>query len=167
MADISFPENQLRFAEPELAERIEAEIRAAALVQGEEPPLRCRILRREWNAPRGRLTIQLGRPGWVTNFAVPESPPGQVREAVTQVLAGHGVPVLASRRDRERLTPLEVLLQPEPALRRQQRRPQVARLAHAGGHVAQVEVLDARCPSSISSQVTGVETAACGCGRTE
>jgi len=68
--------------------------RAAALVQGEgQPPLRCRILRREWNAPRGRLTIQLGRPGWVTNFAVPEWPqPGQVREAVTQVLAGHGVP---------------------------------------------------------------------------
>ena len=94
MADISFPENQLRFVEPELAERLEAEIRAAALVQGDEqPPLRCRILRREWNAPRGRLTIQLGRPGWVTNFAVPELPqPGQVREAVTQVLAGHGVP---------------------------------------------------------------------------
>jgi hypothetical protein len=94
MSDISFPENQLRFEEPELAERIEAEIRAAALVQGpEEPPLKCRILRREWNAPRGRLTIQLGRPGWVTNFAVPESPrPGQVREAVTQVLAGCGVP---------------------------------------------------------------------------
>ncbi len=40
-----------------------------------------------------RLTIQLGRPGWVTNFAVPEAPqPGQVREAVTQVLAGRGVP---------------------------------------------------------------------------
>ena len=94
MSDVSFPENQLRFEEPELAERIEAEIRAAALVQGpEEPPLECRILRREWSAPRGRLTIQLGRPGWVTNFAVPESPrPGQVREAVTQVLAGYGVP---------------------------------------------------------------------------
>jgi len=68
MSDISFPENQLRFASPELAERIEAEIRAAALVQGTgAPPLRCRILCREWNAPRGRLTIQLGRPGWVTN----------------------------------------------------------------------------------------------------
>jgi len=94
MGDVSFPENQLRFAEPELAERIEAEIRAAALVQGpEEAPLRCRILRRDWSAPRGRVTIQLGRPGWVTNFAIPESPrPGQVREAVTQVLAGHGVP---------------------------------------------------------------------------
>jgi hypothetical protein len=93
MADISFSENQLRSVEPELAERIEAEIRAAALVQGDGQPLRCRILRREWNAPRGRLTIQLGRPGWVTNFAVPECPqPGQVREAVTQVLAGHGVP---------------------------------------------------------------------------
>jgi hypothetical protein len=94
MAEISFPENQLRFVQPELAERIEAEIRAAALVQGEHgPPLKCRILRREWSAPRGRLTIQLGRPGWVTNFAVPEKPlPGQVREAVTQVLAGHGVP---------------------------------------------------------------------------
>jgi hypothetical protein len=37
--------------------------------------------------------MELGRPGWVTNFAVPEWPlPGQVREAVTQVLAGHGVP---------------------------------------------------------------------------
>jgi hypothetical protein len=94
MGDVSFPENQLRFAEPELAERIEAEIRAAALVQGpEEEPLRCRILRRDWSAPRGRVTIQLGRPGWVTNFAIPESPrPGQVREAVTQVLAGNGVP---------------------------------------------------------------------------
>ena len=94
MADISFPENQLRVVQPELAERIEAEIRAAALVQGAEaPPQKCRILRREWNAPPGRLTIQLGRPGWVTNFAVPESPrPGQVREAVTQVLAGRGVP---------------------------------------------------------------------------
>jgi hypothetical protein len=94
MSDISFPENQLRYDEPELAERIEAEIRAAALVQGPaDPPLRCRILRREWSAPRGRLTIQLGRPGWVTNFAVPDSPrPGQVREAVTQVLAGCGVP---------------------------------------------------------------------------
>ena len=94
MADISFPENQLRLAQPELAERIEAEIRAAALVQGREgAPLSCRILYREWSAPRGRLTIQLGRPGWVTNFAVPEAPrPGQVREAVTQVLAGRGVP---------------------------------------------------------------------------
>ena len=93
MADISFSENQLRLAQPELAERIEAEIRAAALVQGKEEPLSCRILYREWSAPRGRLTIQLGRPGWVTNFAVPEAPqPGQVREAVTQVLAGRGVP---------------------------------------------------------------------------
>jgi hypothetical protein len=93
MSDISFPENQLRYAEPELAERIEAEIRAAALVQGAEEPLKCRILCREWNAPRGRLTIQLGRTGWVTNFAIPEFPrPGQVREAVTRVLAGHGVP---------------------------------------------------------------------------
>lgn len=93
MPDISFPENQLRYAEPELAERIEAEIRAAALVQGAEEPLKCRILCREWNAPRGRLTIQLGRTGWVTNFAIPEYPrPGQVREAVTRVLGGHGVP---------------------------------------------------------------------------
>jgi hypothetical protein len=94
MSEITFSENQVRFAEPELAERIEAEIRAAALVQGtEQPPLQCRILCREWTAPRGRLTIQLGRPGWVTNFAIPESPrPGQVREAVTQVLAGQGVP---------------------------------------------------------------------------
>ena len=93
MADISFAENQLRLAQPELAERIEAEIRAAALVQSREEPLSCRILYREWSAPRGRLTIQLGRPGWVTNFAVPEAPqPGQVREAVTQVLAGRGVP---------------------------------------------------------------------------
>jgi hypothetical protein len=93
MAEVSFPENQLRSTEPELAERLEAEIRAAALVRGAEPPLSCRILRYEWNAPRGRLTIQLGRPGWVTNFAVPEYPrPGQVREAVTQVLAGKGVP---------------------------------------------------------------------------
>jgi len=94
MSDISFAENQLRFEHPELAERIEAEIRAAALVQGKEgSPLSCRILYREWSAPRGRLTIQLGRPGWVTNFAVPEAPrPGQVREAVTQVLAGRGVP---------------------------------------------------------------------------
>ena len=94
MADISFAENQLRTAQPELAERIEAEIRAAGLVEGAEgTPLSCRILYREWSAPRGRLTIQLGRPGWVTNFAVPEAPrPGQVREAVTQVLAGRGVP---------------------------------------------------------------------------
>lgn len=94
MAEVSFPENQLRSAEPELAERLEAEIRAAALVRGpEEPALKCRILRYQWNAPPGRLTIQLGRPGWVTNFAVPEAPePGQVREAVTQVLAGRGVP---------------------------------------------------------------------------
>ena len=93
MSTISFPENQLRYAEPELAERIEAEIRAAALVQDTEETLQCRILCREWNAPRGRLTIQLGRRGWVTNFAIPDSPrPGQVREAVTRVLAGHGVP---------------------------------------------------------------------------
>src|SRR5262245_51157274 len=94
MADVTFPENHLRFAHPELAEQVEAEIRAAAFAQGpEESPLRCRILRREWYAPRGRLTIQLGRPGWVTNFAVPEAPkPGQVQEAVMQVLSGHGVP---------------------------------------------------------------------------
>jgi hypothetical protein len=94
MSEVSFPENQLRSVSPDLAERIEAEVRAAALVRGpDEAPLRCRILSNEWTAPRGRLTIQIGRPGWVTNFAVPESPqPGQVREAVTQVLAGHGVP---------------------------------------------------------------------------
>jgi hypothetical protein len=93
MAEVSFPENQLRSVQPELAERIEAEIKAAALVRGPEPPLKCRILRHDWNAPRGRLTIQLGRTGWVTNFAVPEAPrPGEVREAVTQVLAGRGVP---------------------------------------------------------------------------
>ncbi|HEV7501476.1 MAG TPA: hypothetical protein VGQ33_15785 [Vicinamibacteria bacterium] len=96
MAEVSFPENQLRTAAPELAERLEAEIRAAALVRGDEPPLKCRILRYEWSAPRGRLTIQLARPGWVTNFAVPEAPsPGQVREAVAQVLAGRGVPRIA------------------------------------------------------------------------
>jgi hypothetical protein len=94
MSDVSFAENQLRAGQPELAERIEAEIRAAALVRGpEEPALRCRILSREWNAPRGRLTIQLNRPGWVTNFAVPDTPrPGEVREAVTYVLAGRGLP---------------------------------------------------------------------------
>ena len=94
MAEVSFPENQLRGLYPELAERIEAEIRAAALVRGGDgPALQCRILRQEWDAPRGSLTIQLVRPGWVTNFAVPDAPkPGQVREAVTQVLAGRGVP---------------------------------------------------------------------------
>jgi hypothetical protein len=96
MAEVSFPENQLRALYPELAERVEAEVRAAALVRGGDgPPLQCRILRQEWDAPRGRLTIQLVRPGWVTNFAVPDVPrPGQVREAVTQVLAGRGVPLL-------------------------------------------------------------------------
>src|SRR5258707_2255106 len=94
MPECILPENQLGPPQPYLAERIEAEIRAAVLVPGREgAPLSCRILYREWSAPRGRLTIQLGRPGWVTNFAVPEWPlPGQVREAVTQVLAGHGVP---------------------------------------------------------------------------
>jgi len=94
MADVSFPENQLRPLNPELAERIEAEIRTAALIRGpQEPPLKCRILRHDWSAPRGRLTIQLNRPGWVTNFAIPERPqPGQVREAVTHILAGEGVP---------------------------------------------------------------------------
>ncbi|HUG52303.1 MAG TPA: hypothetical protein VMR21_01825 [Vicinamibacteria bacterium] len=94
MAEVTFPENQLRNVAPELAERLESEIRAAALVRGSEAPLRCRILRQDWSAPRGRLTIQLGRTGWVTNFAVPETPrPGEVREAVTEVLAGRGVPV--------------------------------------------------------------------------
>ena len=94
MAEVSFPENQLRALYPDLAERVEAEIRAAVLARGvEELPLQCRILRQEWDAPRGRLTIQLVRPGWVTNFAVPEAPrPGQVREDVAQVLAGRGVP---------------------------------------------------------------------------
>jgi len=96
MSDVTFPENQLRTAQPELAERIEAEIRAAALTRGPgEPPLSVRILSREWNAPRGRLTIQLNRPGWVTNFAVPDMPsPGQVQDAVSHVLAGQGVPRL-------------------------------------------------------------------------
>ena len=96
MADVTFPENQLRFAQPDLADRIEAEIRAAALTRDpQEPALSVRILNREWNAPRGRLTIQLNRPGWVTNFAVPDAPqPGQVREAVCHVLAGEGVPLL-------------------------------------------------------------------------
>ena len=95
MGDVRFSENHLRNSEPELAERIEAEIKAAALVRGDqEEPLMCRVLRQDWSAPRGRLTIQLGRTGWVTNFAIPESPqPGYVREAVVQVLAGHGVPV--------------------------------------------------------------------------
>jgi hypothetical protein len=94
MTDVTFPENQLRLGQPELAERIEAEIRAAALARDPgEPPLSVRILSREWNAPRGRLTIQLNRPGWVTNFAVPEEPrPGQVGEAITSVLGGEGVP---------------------------------------------------------------------------
>ena len=96
MSDVTFPENQLRIAQPELAERIEDEIRSAALARDPaEPPLSVRILRREWNAPRGRLTIQLNRPGWVTNFAVPDTPePGQVRDAVTLVLAGSGLPRL-------------------------------------------------------------------------
>jgi hypothetical protein len=94
MSEVTFPENQLRTAQPELAERIEAEIRAAALIHGpQELPLRVRILSREWTAPRGHLTIQLNRPGWVTNFAIPEEPrPGEVREAVAVVLAGNGVP---------------------------------------------------------------------------
>src|SRR5262249_42302593 len=60
MSEVTFPENHLRTAQPELAERIEAEIRAAALAQGpEQHPLAVRILNREWNAPRGCLTIQL------------------------------------------------------------------------------------------------------------
>src|SRR5262249_18381920 len=94
MSEVTFPENHLRTAQPELAERIEAEIRAAALAQGpEQHPLAVRILNREWNAPRGRLTIQLNRPGWVTNFAIPDEPrPGEVREAVAIVLGGSGVP---------------------------------------------------------------------------
>ena len=94
MCDVSFPENQLRSRDPALADRIEAEIAEAAHARGPlEPALQCRILRQEWTAPRGRLTIQLAREGWVTNFAVPEAPlPGQVGEAVAAVLAGRGVP---------------------------------------------------------------------------
>jgi hypothetical protein len=95
MGGVRFFENQLRNVQPELAERIEAEIKAAALVGGEEDGLTVRVLRQDWNAPRGRLTIQLGRTGWVTNFAVPEAPePGEVREAVVRVLCGHGVPAV-------------------------------------------------------------------------
>jgi hypothetical protein len=126
MSEVIFPENQLRAVSPELAERVEAEIRAAALVRGpEEAPLRCRILRKEWNAPRGRLTIQLNRPGWVTNFAVPERPaPGQVREAVTQVLAGCGVPASLLPEEMARSAEAsavvsQVLLEPEASLRGQ------------------------------------------------
>jgi hypothetical protein len=96
MAEVSFPENQLRALFPELAERVEAEIRAAMLVGGSDERFTCRILRQEWDAPPGRLTIQIVRPGWVTNFAVPSAPqPGEVRAAVIQVLAGRVVPVSA------------------------------------------------------------------------
>ena len=94
MAEVTFPENQLRNVQPELAVQIEDEIKAGA--SGQEvavDPLYCRVLRQDWSTPRGRLTIQLGRTGWVTNFAVPAAPqPGQVRDAVARVLSGQGVP---------------------------------------------------------------------------
>ena len=107
MAEVSFPENQLRALFPELAERVEAEIRAATLVRGSDERFQCRILRQEWDAPPGRLTIQIVRPGWVTNFAVSDDPqPGDVRAAVIQVLAGRGVPALSVVERLPDLTPI-------------------------------------------------------------
>ena len=52
-----------------------------------------------------------------------------------------------------------------PRVRASERLPEVAELAHARGHVAEGEVLDARRPLSTSFQVTGVDTVAPRLGR--
>jgi hypothetical protein len=88
MANVTFTVNELHASDPDLARKLEAEIRLAA--GGSEPrsSLDCRILvDRDLEGRPARVRVQFERPGWVKSFGVSLNQPlSDIRQAAEGVL---------------------------------------------------------------------------------
>jgi hypothetical protein len=88
MANVTFTVNELHASDPDLARKLEAEIRGAAGGSEHRSSLDCRILvDRDLDGRPARVRVQFERPGWVKSFGVSLNQPlSDIRQAAEGVL---------------------------------------------------------------------------------
>ena len=85
MPKVVFTANDLREYQPELAERLEAEVRDGAADEPAETAMECRILERQ--AERPQIAVHIEGKDWVVSFAVTTPPvAGELRMATKRAL---------------------------------------------------------------------------------
>lgn len=100
MPTVVFTTNDLREFQPDLADRLEAEVRDGAADEPADSAMECRILER--HAERPQITVHLEGEDWVVSFAVTTpAAAGELRVATKRALRnrsprGHDEP--AARR---------------------------------------------------------------------
>ena len=99
MPTVLFTTNELREHQPELAARVEEEIRDGAADEPAETALECRIVER--TAERSKITVHIEAKDWVVSFAVTAPPAkGELRLETKRALRERGrrVPYERSKR---------------------------------------------------------------------
>jgi hypothetical protein len=88
MARVTFTANELQASDPDLARRLESEIKQAAARSEPHSVMECRILvDRDLDGRAARVRVQFERPGWVKSFGVSlQQPLSDVRQAAEGVL---------------------------------------------------------------------------------
>ncbi len=89
MPNVVFTTNDLRESEPELADRLEAEVRDGAADEPADSALECRILER--HAERPQISVQIEGEDWVVSFAVTTpAAAGEMKMATKRALRDRG-----------------------------------------------------------------------------
>jgi len=95
--EVVFLSNELRTYEPELATRLETEVREGTEDSGENGPLHCRITERR--VDRAMISVHLEGQGWNVNFSVSTPPAaGEVKLETRKALRDRGRRVVNYRR---------------------------------------------------------------------
>jgi hypothetical protein len=99
MPKLVFTANDLREYQPDLAARLEAEVRDGAADEPADIALECRILER--HAERPQIAVHIEAKDWVVSFAVTTPPAaGELRLETKRALRERGRRVLYQRATR-------------------------------------------------------------------
>jgi hypothetical protein len=89
MPKVVFTTNDLREFQPDLADRLENEVRDGAAEEPADSALECRILER--HADRPQISVHLEGKDWVVNFAVTTpAAAGELKMATKRALRDRG-----------------------------------------------------------------------------
>ena len=89
MPKVVFTTNDLRESEPDLADRLEAEVVDGAADEPADSALECRILER--HAERPQISVQIEGKDWVVSFAVTTpAAAGEMKMATKRALRERG-----------------------------------------------------------------------------
>lgn len=89
MPKLVFTTNDLREYQPDLADRLEAEVRDGAADEPADTALECRIVER--HAERAQIAVHIEAKDWVVSFAVTQPPAiGELRLETKRALRERG-----------------------------------------------------------------------------